>query len=102
MNATTLISDQDIVNELLKHGASPLAKDVAGHTVEMLAKGGPMEQVLSEGTNRVQLERRMIDFVVAVLMFIIAYTNSDIVKGFIDEIMSKLEEIDGVNNRVYF
>lgn len=102
MNATTLISDQDVVNELLKHGASPLAKDVAGHTVEMLAKGGPMEQVLLEGTNRVQLERRMIDFVVAVLMFIIAYTNSDIVKGFIDEIMSKLEEIDGVNDRVYF
>ena len=48
MNAITLISDEDVVKELLKHGASPIAKDVTGQTVEMLAKGMPIiEKILS-------------------------------------------------------
>ena len=50
MNAITLISDieVDIIKELLKHGASPIAKDVTGQTVEMLAKGMPtIEKILS-------------------------------------------------------
>jgi len=97
MNAITLISDQDVVNELLKHGASSSAKDILGHSVEMLAKGRPMEQVLSEGVkqpNSSEFEKQMIDFVVALLLFIIAYTNSDNVKEFVNEIMSKLQEIE--------
>jgi len=48
MNAVTLISDIDVVKELLKHGASPIATDVTGQTVEMLAKGIPIiEKILS-------------------------------------------------------
>ena len=48
MNAITLISDEDVVKVLLKHGASPIAKDVTGQTVEMLAKGMPnIEKILS-------------------------------------------------------
>ena len=48
MNAITLISDEDVVEVLLKHGASPIAKDVTGQTVEMLAKGMPnIERILS-------------------------------------------------------
>ena len=48
MNAITLISDEDVAKELIKHGASPIAKDVTGQTVEMLAKGMPMiEKILS-------------------------------------------------------
>jgi len=47
MNAITLISDEDIANELLNHGASPIANDLTGQTVEMLAKGTPMEKMLS-------------------------------------------------------
>jgi ankyrin repeat protein len=48
MNAITLIFDIDIVKELLEHGASPIAKDVTGQTVEMLAKGMPiLEKILS-------------------------------------------------------
>ena len=48
MNAVTLISDIDVVKELLKHGASPVATDVTGQTVEMLAKGMPIiEKILS-------------------------------------------------------
>ncbi|KIM49759.1 hypothetical protein M413DRAFT_6656 [Hebeloma cylindrosporum] len=49
INAITLLSDQDVVNELLNHGASPTANDVAGHSVALLAKGTPMEAVVSEG-----------------------------------------------------
>lgn len=48
MNAITLISDEDVVKVLLKHGASPIAKDVTGQTVEMLAKGMPIiEKILA-------------------------------------------------------
>ena len=48
MNAITLISNEDVVKELLKHGASPTAKDVTGQTAEMLAKGMPIiEKILS-------------------------------------------------------
>jgi ankyrin repeat protein len=48
MNAITLISDEDVVKELLKHGASPIAKDVTGQTAEMLANGMPIiEEILS-------------------------------------------------------
>ena len=49
MNAITLISDEGVVKELIKHGASPIAKDVTGQTVEMLAKGMPIiEKILSK------------------------------------------------------
>ena len=48
MNAITLISDQDVVDELLNHGASLSAKDIAKQTVEMLAKGTPIEPLISE------------------------------------------------------
>ena len=49
MNAITLISDENVVKELLKLGASPIAKDVTGQTVEMLAKGMQIiEKILSK------------------------------------------------------
>ena len=47
MNTITLISDEDVANELLNHGASQFAQDLTGKTVEMLAKATPMEQLLS-------------------------------------------------------
>ena len=48
MNTITLNPDKDVVNLLLKHGASPIAKDVTGQSVEMLAKGMPIiEKMLS-------------------------------------------------------
>ena len=52
MNAMTLTSDQDVVYELLNHGASTTAKDIVGHTAVMLAKGTPMEAVVSERFER--------------------------------------------------
>ena len=52
MNAITLTSDQDVVDELLNHGASPITKDIAGHTAAMLAKGTPIEAVLSKRLER--------------------------------------------------
>ena len=48
MNTITLISNEDVEKELLNHGASPIAQDLTGTTVEMLAQATPMEQFLSK------------------------------------------------------
>jgi ankyrin repeat protein len=52
MNAITLPSDQDVVEELLNHGASTIAKDIVGHTAAILAKGTPMEATVSKRLER--------------------------------------------------
>jgi hypothetical protein len=58
MNAITLISDED-VKKLMKHGASPIAKDVTGQTVEMLTKGVPVikKKILSSRVVEVNLNK---------------------------------------------
>lgn len=95
MNAITLIADQDVVEELLRHGASPSAKDLAGHTVEDLSKGTPMEVLVSERVEQgdsTPLERQIVEVMVALLMFFIAYMNSPRVKNVADQIISRLKE----------
>lgn len=96
MNAITLLVDQNIVDELLKHGASPSAKDVTGQSVETLAKGTPMEGAVAEKAeqaNSTPFEKQLIDFLVALIVFLVAYTNSKKVKDVVEQIIIKLKEV---------
>ncbi|PPQ92159.1 hypothetical protein CVT25_008784 [Psilocybe cyanescens] len=101
MNAISLIADQNIVDELLKHGASPNTKDVAGHSAETLAKGTPMEGTVAERAeqaNSTPFERQLVELLVALMMFIVAYTNSKRVKNVVEQIIVKLTEMKEAEN----
>lgn len=105
MNAIILTSNLDVVNELLKHGASTTAKDVTGQTVEMIAKGSPMGEELSQRIEEGKwspLEKKLIEFVVTLIMFIVAYTNSPRFKDLVDKIFIKLKETYEVKDEKTF
>jgi len=84
------------------HGASLTAKNKQGYTAATLAEGTELEHVLpsKEEINRSPLETRLIDFLVALIMFIIAYTNSDTVQEIVGEIVSKLNEDDNIDDEM--
>lgn len=111
MNAITMISDKEVVHELLKRGASLTATNAQGLTAEMMAKGTRLDlrrlqsmQLQCQPQPRPQLrppreniessefQRQLMEFVVALVMLLVTYTNSQDV---LDDILTNLKGIDG-------
>jgi hypothetical protein len=89
MNAIIHISDQDVAKELLRHGASLTAKDLVGDSAETLAVGTPMEGALVDNSR--PFERQLIETIVALIVFIVAYSGSR-VKNLVAQVVTRLND----------
>ncbi|KAF8907891.1 hypothetical protein CPB84DRAFT_1767826 [Gymnopilus junonius] len=101
MNAVILIADEDIVKILLEFGASPAAKDLIGQNVATLAEGTPMGKILSNSLEEAEsnpFEKKIIEFMVALVMFIISYIGSQRIKDFADQVVRRLNDINNEKN----
>ena len=102
MNAVTLIFDEDVANILLEYGASPTAKDLTGQSVEALAKGLPMEKMLSEKIEEGKaspFEKQIIEFIIALILFVISYTGSQRIKDLANQVFAGLGEASASNDQ---
>ena len=107
MNAIGVVADKEVVHELLKRGASLTARNAHGQTAKMLAEGTKMEDDFLKWTERTpsELETRLVDFVVALLVLIITYTNNELIRHVFNQVITevtiRLDEIDSTDNEKY-
>ncbi|TFY69357.1 hypothetical protein EVJ58_g458 [Rhodofomes roseus] len=99
MNALTEVRDKDLVHELVDHGASLSAKNDGGQSVRDLAKEVGMDQELLTKQERNATRGAVIDLIVALVMFVIAYVNSGLIKDVAFGTISKLYEVSGAKGK---
>ena len=95
MNAVTEIRDKDVVHELVDRGTSLTQKNAQGQTAQELAKETGMERDLRPRAERNSTRAQIIDAILSVVMIIIAYINSGVIKDAVDGIVKKLYGISG-------
>ncbi|ETW77755.1 hypothetical protein HETIRDRAFT_11852, partial [Heterobasidion irregulare TC 32-1] len=95
MNAVTEIRDKDVVHELVDRGASLTQKNAQGQTAQDLAKKTGMERDLRPRAERNSTRAQIIDAILSVVMIIIAYINSGVMKDVVAGIVKKLYGING-------
>jgi hypothetical protein len=103
MNAIAIVSDKDVVRELVKRGASMTARNVQGQTVSMLAEGTEMEAELpkcpklrkeeeksNDNLDPSQTERWLVNLIVALMSLFMTYIGREVVQEVVDEVVSEL------------
>ncbi|KAJ3559584.1 hypothetical protein NM688_g259 [Phlebia brevispora] len=98
MNAVAVVKDKDVVRELLARGASTVARNARGETPQTLAKGTPLETVVSGKEELGPALVAVVDIVVAIVMLVVAVTNSTRIQGVIDGIITKLSQARNSSN----
>lgn len=92
MNAITEVKDKDVVHELMERGASVSSKNARGETPLGLAKGTSLERVVSGREELSSMATAVVEMVVSMIMLILAVTDSPLIRGIVEGIVSKLAE----------
>ena len=99
MNAISIISDQDLVRELLDRGASLSAENSGGQTAESLAEDMGMDLGLISISPRKstkapsEWEKRIMELIVALVMFLVQHFKyEDVFQEVMNEVVGTLEE----------
>jgi Ankyrin repeats (3 copies) len=101
-----IMSEKDVVDELIKRGASVTAQNAEGLTPQKLAGGRALESVRvlqppekTPSQTPSQFQKQLMEFVVALVMMIVTYTNSqDLLGDVLDEILNSMGGFDGITN----
>ena len=108
MNAIAVVTDKEVVHELLKRGASLTATNAQGQTAKMLARGTKVEADFLKWTEKTpsELEARLVEFLISLFVLIVTYFNNNefvrnVFTQVMTEVMSRLDEEDSIDNEKY-
>ncbi|KAG9052349.1 hypothetical protein FS842_010001 [Serendipita sp. 407] len=96
MNAVSQTRDKDTIHELVDHGADVSAVNNKGKSVKDMAKVAGLEQDLKPRDERVNSSRtEIVNLIVSLVLFVIAYVNSGVLKDAVQGVAKKLYDISG-------
>jgi hypothetical protein len=104
MNTVLDKGNKEVIHALVDRGASLTKRNMQGQTAVMLAEGSGMEKELlpwkerqKQTTKPHSVQNEVIDVLAAIAMLIIAYFNNDIIKNFVNSILTKLHGQNLIN-----
>jgi len=98
MNAIAQTRDKDVIIELVDRGASLTMENANKETAQKLAEGTAFQDLLIPRENKKWHRKELIELIVSIVVYIIAYVNSGILGDVVKGITSKLYGISGMKD----
>ncbi|KAG8811087.1 hypothetical protein FRC19_004109 [Serendipita sp. 401] len=98
MNAVAQTKDKDVIHELMDHGADATIKNKQNKSPADIAKAVGLDEDVKPRPEREAYKGKIVDLIVSLVLLIIAWVNSGILKDAVKGIAKKLYGISGERN----